>query len=51
MKDSYISKAICKRCNKELKILNDEDLEKENIPGKCDKCGNTEFDIEFMNWD
>lgn len=32
-KTSYISKAICKKCNKELRILNDEDLEKENIPG------------------
>lgn len=50
-KDSYISKAICKRCNKELKVLNDEELEKENILEKCDKCGSTEFDIGFMNWD
>ncbi len=50
-KNSYISKAICEKCNKELRILNDEDLEKENIPGNCDKCGSTEFDIGFMNWD
>ena len=28
-----------------------KDLEKESIPGKCDKCGSTEFDIGFMNWD
>ena len=41
----------CKKCNEELSILNNEDLEKESIPGKCDKCGSTEFDIGFMNWD
>lgn len=50
-KNSYISKALCKKCNEELRIINEEDLERENIPGNCDKCGSTEFDIGFMNWD
>lgn len=42
---------ICKKCNNQLRILKNEDLEKENIPGKCDKCGNTEFDVRIMSWD
>lgn len=48
---SYISKEICPQCNKELRILNYEDLEKENMPGKCEKCGNEKFDFCFFNWD
>lgn len=36
-KDSYISKAVCKKCNNDLKIVKKDDFEKENIPGKCKK--------------
>ena len=50
-KDSYISKAICKKCNNDLRILKEDDFEKENIPGRCEKCGHTQFEMSFMNWD
>ena len=50
-KKFYISESICNKCNKELKILTNDEIYNENIPGICKKCNNTTFDIQFLNWD
>ena len=50
-KEAYISKMICEKCDKELRILKTDDIKGENIPGECIKCGNTEFEFGFLNWD